>query len=155
MGKRDFEIRQDPRWPNAHIQLRRLYDERVRPTGMTERQFAEEYGLGKTQGIVWQYLNGYVKLNIEAATKFAQGLRCNIKDISPEMDRLLRAALGLGRWSKPLGVALLAACLAGPEPVGAVTYSGGNGGGSMYIMLNRLLRLIARLFRTSGAPVMA
>jgi hypothetical protein len=97
--------RQDPRWPYAHMKLKRLYTERV-PSGMTQEEFGNEYGIG-TQGAVWQYLNGYAPLNVEAAAKFAKGLRCTIHDISPEMAtmlerdllpvlgaKMLRAALG-------------------------------------------------------------
>src|SRR3990167_1101145 len=71
------------RWPNAHVALKRLYEERV-PTGMSQEEFGAQYGIG-TQPMVWQYLNGWRPLNIEAAAKFAHGLRCTIHDISPEM----------------------------------------------------------------------
>lgn len=83
------QIRQDPRWPQAHERLRELYLERV-PSGMSQADFGEVYGLG-TQGMVWQYLNGYTPLNVEAAAKFAKGLRCTIEDISPEMARTIKA----------------------------------------------------------------
>ena len=71
------------RWTDAHTRLRRLYEERA-PKGMTQAEFGKTYGIG-SQGMVWQYLAGHRPLNIEAAAKFARGLRCNIRDISPEM----------------------------------------------------------------------
>jgi transcriptional regulator with XRE-family HTH domain len=76
-------IRQDHRWPNAHVRLKRLYAERVQD-GVSQEEFGATHNLG-SQGMVWQYLNGYTPLNIEAAAKFAKGLRCTIRDISPEM----------------------------------------------------------------------
>jgi transcriptional regulator with XRE-family HTH domain len=75
------------RWGDAHVRLRKLFEERA---GMSQLEFAEKHGLG-TQGMVWQYLSGYRPLNYEAAAKFAKGLGCTIKDISPEMERALRA----------------------------------------------------------------
>src|SRR5688572_845879 len=82
-------VRQDARWPDAHARLRRLYQERI-PAGMSQAEFGAAYGIG-TQGMVWQYLNGYTPLNFEAAAKFARGLRCTIHDISPEMAAALKA----------------------------------------------------------------
>lgn len=110
MGAREkFQVRQDPRWPDAHIKLKRLFIERC-PPDMTQEKFGAEYGLG-SQGMVWQYLNGYTPLNIEAAAKFAHGLRCTIKDISPEMDKVMRArilpAMGLAAWGKVTLAALV------------------------------------------------
>ena len=75
-------------WSNAHVQLKRLYEERV-PTGMTQKVFGRKYGIG-SQSMVAQYLNGTRPLNIDAATKFAKGLRCTIYDICPEMSDYLR-----------------------------------------------------------------
>lgn len=86
-----MKVRQDSRWPNAHVGLRRLYEERV-PRGMSQADFGAEFNLG-SQGMVWQYLNGYTPLNYDAAGKFAKGLRCNIQDFSPEMVNSLEADL--------------------------------------------------------------
>lgn len=86
-----MKVSQDPRWPTAHIKLRELYEART-PKGMTQADFGATYGLG-TQGLVWQYLNGYTPLNIEAAAKFATGLGCKIADISPEMASFLQREL--------------------------------------------------------------
>lgn len=97
-------VRQDDRWPDAHRALKRLYDERV-PTGMTQEEFGAQFGIG-TQGMVWQYLNGHRPLNVEAAAKFARGLRCTIQDISPEMASTLQRDL-----LPVLGVKMLRAAL--------------------------------------------
>lgn len=104
-----MKIMQDSRWPEAHTSLRRLYEERV-PTGMTQGQFGARYGIG-TQGMVWQYLNGYRPLNIEAAAKFARGLRCTIQDISPEMAAALQRDLLPVLGNKVLRAALAKAAV--------------------------------------------
>lgn len=97
--------KQDQRWPDAHLNLKRLYEERV-PRGMTQEEFGATFNIG-TQGMVWQYLNGHRPLNLEAAAKFARGLRVTIQDISPEM------AAALQRDILPvLGTKMLKAALA-------------------------------------------
>lgn len=125
MGAREkFVIKQDPRWPDAHIRLQALFgDEARRPPWMTQEKFGAEYGIG-SQGMVWQYLNGYTPLNIEAAAKFAQGLRCTIRDISPEMDAVMRGqilpAMGLSAWGKVATILLLITSLHfTPQPADA------------------------------------
>lgn len=96
------------RWPNAHLKLKRLYEDRA-PKGMSQGKFGELYEIG-TQGMVWQYLHGYRPLNIEAAAKFARGLRCTIFDICPEMTEELYPVLG-----KPLRrAAAVLLCLLAP-----------------------------------------
>ena len=67
--------------------LKRLYDERA-PSGMSQAEFGALYDIG-TQSMVSQYLTGHRPLNIEAAAKFAKGLRCKIHEISPEMAKAL------------------------------------------------------------------
>jgi transcriptional regulator with XRE-family HTH domain len=103
------QVRQDSRWPEAHVALKKLYDERVRDS-LSQEEFGAEYGIG-TQGMVWQYLNGYTPLNIEVACRFSEGLRCTISDISPEMDRVMREgilpALGLKSWRRVAALALV------------------------------------------------
>lgn len=84
-------LKQDQRWPDAHERLKKLYAERV-PDGMTQEQFGEKYEIGN-QGMVWQYLNGWSPLNVEAAAKFAKGLNCTIYDISPAMAKMLRSSI--------------------------------------------------------------
>ena len=78
----------ETRWPEAHVRLQQLYKQRV--GDLTQKEFGERYGIG-TAGMVWQYLNGYRPLNVEAAARFAKGLRCTIEDISPEMANALKA----------------------------------------------------------------
>jgi hypothetical protein len=80
---------------------------------MSQEEFGAAFSLG-TQGMVWQYLNGYTPLNIEAAAKFARGLRCTIRDISPQMadelEGLILPVLGrkLGRRVAMLALLTLA-----------------------------------------------
>ena len=103
--------RQDPRWPNAHQGLKRLYEERV-PDGMSQAEFGAQFGLG-VQGMVWQYLNGYTPLNYDAAAKFAKGLRCTIRDFSPEMADELEAGIVpfLGRKARRVAALALVGLL--------------------------------------------
>lgn len=55
----------------------------------SQEKFAAEFDLS-SQAMVWQYLNGYAPLNLEAAIKFAQGLNVSVDEISP----LLASVLG-------------------------------------------------------------
>ena len=73
------------------VRLKRLYDER-RPEGMSQETFGDEYEIG-SQGMVWQYISGERPLNIEAAAKFARGLKCTIDDISPTIAAFLRSEI--------------------------------------------------------------
>lgn len=108
--------------PQAHVALKRLYEERV-PKGMTQEQFGALHGIG-TQGMVWQYLNGETPLPLEAAAKFAKALRCTIYDISPPLAEMMKAEiipfLGPKSWwrlaSKPAVLALLAILALQPSP---------------------------------------
>ncbi|VWC90597.1 hypothetical protein BLA17378_04545 [Burkholderia aenigmatica] len=63
--------------------LKKLWDER-RPEGMTQEKFGHDYDMG-TQGNVYQYLRGKVKLNLYAAGQFAKMLRVTIDEISPTL----------------------------------------------------------------------
>src|SRR3990167_6509739 len=87
--------------------LKRLYVERV-PKGMSQTEFGLRYGIG-TQGMVSQYLTGHTPLNVDAAAKFAKGLRCTIADISPDMARQLKVDIFpvLGRVSVKAALALM------------------------------------------------
>ena len=113
--------RQDPRWPHAHQGVKRLYEERV-PEGMSQAEFGAQFGLG-VQGMVWQYLNGYTPLNYDAAAKFAKGLRCTIRDFSPEMADELEAGIVpfLGRKVRRVAALALVALLPlfAPQPADA------------------------------------
>jgi len=81
------------------IRLRGLFEKRA---GMGQLEFGQRYGIGN-QGMVWQYLNADkpkgAALNVAAATKFAEGLRCKIGDFSPtlqrEIDRIAKYASGI------------------------------------------------------------
>jgi hypothetical protein len=102
-----MKIRQDARWPNAHVGLKRLFEERAE---VSQAEFGTTFGLG-TQGMVWQYLNGYTPLNYDAAAKFAKGLRCTIRDFSPDMADELEAELlpFLGRRARKVAMLALLA----------------------------------------------
>lgn len=101
--------KQDNRWPDAHVNLKRLYEQRA-PKGMTQEEFGATYNIG-TQGMVWQYMNGHRPLNVEAAAKFARGLRCTIQDISPEMAAALQRDVLPVLGSKILRAALAKAAM--------------------------------------------
>jgi phage repressor protein C with HTH and peptisase S24 domain len=51
---------------------------------MSQGEFGERFGIG-SQGAVWQYLNGQIPLNAEAARRFAEGLRRQVSDFSPRI----------------------------------------------------------------------
>lgn len=56
---------------------------------MSQEKFGEAFEIG-TQGAVWQYLHGRVPLNLDAALKFAKGLKCTLADISPILDKQIQ-----------------------------------------------------------------
>lgn len=139
----------------AHLRLTRLYRERIPMVAVTkdgkqlrrpmnQEEFGAAYGIG-TQGMVSQYLNGIRPLNIEAAAKFARGLRCTIHDISPEMAKALRSDIlpVLGRAA--LVVLFVAGGSLSPPPAFAGVFA--EKFECMCIMLNRLR---ARIFRLAS-----
>lgn len=67
--------------------LKKLYTERAK---MSQKDFAAKYGLG-TPGNLWQYLNGYRALGLEAAVKIASGLGIQLADFSPRLAEKQRA----------------------------------------------------------------
>lgn len=67
--------------------LKKLWDKR--DPKVSQAAFASEHKIGETQGIVWQYLNGVIPLNLATALKFARGLKCNVADFSPRLARAL------------------------------------------------------------------
>lgn len=95
---------------SAAERLRKLYDTRWVPKGLSQADFGTIYGIG-SQSMVAQYLSGHRPLNFEAAAKFAKGLGCTIADISPEMARRLKAEIFpvLGRVSLKAALAFLLA----------------------------------------------
>lgn len=69
--------------------LKMLWDNRQ--PKVSQMEFALQTGIGDTQGIIWQYLNGHIPLNMAVTIKFAQGLGCKVADISPEFASQLDA----------------------------------------------------------------
>lgn len=67
--------------------LKKLWEKR--DPKVSQAAFAVENKIGETQGVVWQYLNGVIPLNLGVALKFARGLKCNIADFSPRLARAL------------------------------------------------------------------
>ena len=114
-------LKEGNRWDAAHLALRRLYEARV-PAGMSQAEFGAEFDIG-TQAMVWQYLSGYRPLNYEVAAKFARGLRCTIRDISPEMASSLETEIlpMLGRKVRKVATVAAVAilCAQAPQPAKA------------------------------------
>lgn len=107
-------------WAGAHVQLKRLYEERV-PDGMSQKEFGKLYGIG-SQSMVAQYLNGIRPLNYETAAKFAKALHCTIHHISPEMAESLKddivPVLGPKAWLRAVAkAAMVLAALLFLQPV--------------------------------------
>jgi SOS-response transcriptional repressor LexA len=68
--------------------LKRLFNEHAK---MSQEKFGQAHGIG-TQGAVWQYLEGRIPLNLSVALKFAEGLGCSLREISPHLaDQLDKA----------------------------------------------------------------
>lgn len=61
--------------------LKALFDKKVTKS---QQAFGEDHGIG-TQGMVWQYLHGVRPLNLDALTKFAEGLGVSAREISPTL----------------------------------------------------------------------
>jgi transcriptional regulator with XRE-family HTH domain len=76
-------------WGDAHLALKKLWDEHTARTGISQEEFGERYDIG-TQGMVSQYLRGARPLNYDAAAKFAKGFGCSIEEICPSMAETLR-----------------------------------------------------------------
>lgn len=135
---------------DAHVMLKQLYDERV-PKEMTQEEFGKQFGIG-SQGMVWQYLSGRRPLNVEAAAKFARGLRCTIFDISPAMAEALKEnvvpVLGPKSWwirrvAKATMLLLAISPTFAPSPADAGEISAATG--RLCIMLNRVRRFFGQL----------
>lgn len=73
---------------NQNQRLREIWDSKA---PCSQREFGARYGIGSV-GMVSQYLLGRRPLNLAAATKFAEGLRVPLEDISPELARLAKRA---------------------------------------------------------------
>lgn len=68
--------------------LKALFVERA---GVSQERFAALHEMGG-QAVVWQYLNGKIALNLQAAAKFARGLNCAVEEFSPRLAALLPSA---------------------------------------------------------------
>jgi hypothetical protein len=101
-------------WSDAHVVLKRMWDQHIAPTGMSQDEFGRTYGIG-SQAMVSQYLLGTRPLNYDAAAKFAKGYGCSIEDICPEMARTLARDIFpvLRRRLRRAGTAVLALALTG------------------------------------------
>lgn len=62
--------------------LKALFNQRK--NGLSQADFGAKFDIG-SQGMVWQYLNGYTALNAKAAAGFAAGLGCKVSDFSPQL----------------------------------------------------------------------
>lgn len=152
-------LKQDPRWPDAHVRLKKLYEERA-PEGMSQKEFGELFAIGN-QGMVWQYLNGWSPLNVEAAAKFARGLNCTIHDISPQMAKMLRSSIlpVLGR-AAALAFLALGLALVAPSHSYAGHFSRFAAWSAYYVKssiaaLLKLMRILYVRLRTSLCPITA
>lgn len=63
--------------------LKQLYEQKKKPLNVTQYTLAEKMGI--SQSGVWQYLNGYIPLNLSAIIRFAKALECQVQDIDPEV----------------------------------------------------------------------
>lgn len=147
------------RWPEAHINLKRLYESRA-PKDMTQGQFGAKFDIG-TQGMVWQYLSGHRPLNFEAAAKFAKGLNCTIYDICPEMADALKQEI-LPVLGRAMRRAAVIACFAllpismWPQTVEASAFLRPSHPPTVYYVklrrrIRRALEALAALFGTGAA----
>lgn len=59
---------------------------------MSQELFAERH-LEGTQGLFYQYVSGTIPLNLEAALKFATGLKVKLAEISPTLSENLRRSV--------------------------------------------------------------
>ena len=103
-------MRPKSQWNDVRIAraLQQLWGERIAPTGVSQEEFGERYGIG-TQTMVSQYLLGTKPLNYDVAAKFAEGFGCSIEDICPEMAKTILAWPILRRSLRRRRSAVLAA----------------------------------------------
>lgn len=71
--------------------LKRLWNEK-KPG--TQAAFGADFEIGN-QAAVWQYLNARIPLNLDAAQKFAKGLKVDVAEFSPTLAKK-RDALAAG-----------------------------------------------------------
>jgi len=65
---------------------------KTKKTKISQLRAASEWGIGDTQGIVWQYLHGAIPLNLPVLIKFASGLGRHPAEISPTLAKQLPSA---------------------------------------------------------------
>src|SRR5574337_929837 len=75
--------------------LAKLFDARQPRLG--HRAFAVAFGIGESAGAVAHYLNNRRPLNLNAATKFAQGLGVAIDAFSPRLAAAAALARSVGK----------------------------------------------------------
>lgn len=73
----------DPVHVEEAEKLRQLFQARPSPQ-LSQARFGEQNEIG-SQGVVWQYLNARIPLNLEQAVRFARGLNCSVADFSPRL----------------------------------------------------------------------
>lgn len=94
-GKKTQDRKPLEDWQQADAtRLDRLFVDRA---GMSQEKFANEFGIGTTQGSVWQYLKGKIPLNTDALLKFSRGLKVTTAEISPTLAQRLLDHPDIGR----------------------------------------------------------
>lgn len=93
MGKTK-KRKQPEAWQLADAKRLEAIWDGLNPKPMSQELFAEKF-LGSedrsgTQGLFYQYVSGRIPLNLEAALKFARGLKVKLSDISPRLAENLR-----------------------------------------------------------------
>lgn len=71
--------------------LKAIYNLKKSALGLTQDSLAEACGW-ESQGTVSQYLNGRIPLNLRAALKFSEHLKCSVFEFSPRLGELLLAS---------------------------------------------------------------
>lgn len=148
-------------WDNAHVRLKKIYDERV-PLGMSQKEFGRLYGIGG-QSMVAQYLSGAKPLHYDVAAKFARGLNCAIEDICPEMANNIRLQIlpYLGKKLRRAALLVLALQLGGqPYDANAVSHNSCDSDNvaknltksRTYYTFQDICKRVVRLFRYMALP---
>lgn len=73
--------------------LKALWLEKHKAVGLTQEKFGHYHDMG--QSAVGQYLNGYNKLNLSVAIKFASALQITVGEFSPTLEQELLAGMSL------------------------------------------------------------
>jgi len=79
--------------------LRAIFLKRQTEFNFSQTSFARECGISSQQ-VVYQYLSGYLPLNLKTAVKFSRYLLCSVRDFSPRIaDELESLGLTVGASS--------------------------------------------------------